>query len=209
MKHTLLKSIGLLALTGVVGLTGCSSTKFTATWQAPDAQLTHIEPGMKVGALVMYPEVPVQRAAEDALAAELTKRGVKGVASYTILGDIKPQNEEAAREAFAKSGAAAVVVMRGIGEQTEVDYRAPTYYHVPSYSGFWGGYYGHSWEMVYEPGYLRTSKVVTVETLVYDLESNTLVWGGRSRTVDPSKLGTFIREIVDEAAKAMRKDGVI
>jgi hypothetical protein len=63
--------------------------------------------------------------------------------------------------------------------------------------------------MVYEPGYLRTSKIVSVETLVYDLKSNQLVWGGRSRTVDPGKLESFIREIVDEAAKKMRQDGVI
>ena len=209
MKHTLLRSIGFLALIGAAGLTGCSSTRFTTTWQAPDTQLTHIEPGATVGALVMYPEVAVQRAAEDALAAELTRRGSKGTASYTILGDIEPQNEAAARQAFAKSGAAAVVVMRGIGEQTEVDYRAPTYYNVPTYSGFWGGYYGHSWTMVSDPGYLRTSKIVTVETLVYDLESNKLVWSGRSRTVDPSKLSSFIKEIVDEAAREMRKAGVL
>jgi hypothetical protein len=27
---------------------------------------------------------------------------------------------------------------------------------------------------------------------------NLLVWGGRNRTQDPTKLGTFTREIVDE-----------
>lgn len=190
-------------------LAGCSTTKFTTTWKAPDVRLTHLEAGAKVGALVMYPEVPVERAAEDALAAELTKRGLKGVPAYSILGDVESRDEASAREAFTKAGALAVVVLRGIGEQTEVDYRAPSYYAMPTYSGFWGGYYGAGWDTVYEPGYLRTSTIVTVETLVYDLKSNQLVWAGRSRTVDPSKLSTFIREIVDEAAKQMRKDGVL
>lgn len=209
MKFSLRSLPALIALTGLVVLTGCSTTEFTTTWKAPDAQLTHIEPGAKVGALVIYPEVPVQRSAEDALAAELTRRGVQGIAAYSILGDIELSDEDAAHEAFTLSGAVAVVVMRGIGEQTEVDYRSPTYYSTPSYRGFWGGYYGYGWNTVSDPGYLRMSKIVTVETLVYDLASNKLVWSGRSRTVDPSKLGSFIKEIVDEAAKEMKKDGVL
>jgi hypothetical protein len=199
----------LLSSVGLLVLTGCSSTQFTTTWNAPDAQLTHIAPGAKVGALVMHPEVALERVVEDALASELTKRGADGIAAYTILGNIEPRNEEAARKAFAEAGAEAVVVMRGMSEQTEVDYRAPTYYSAPTYNGFWGGYYGHSWNMVYEPGYLQTTRIVTVETLVYDLESNELVWAGRSRTVEPSKLNSFIREIVDEVAKEMRKAGVL
>ena len=51
----------LLSSVGLLVLTGCSSTQFTTTWNAPDAQLTHIGPGAKVGALVMHPEVALER----------------------------------------------------------------------------------------------------------------------------------------------------
>lgn len=209
MKSFPTHASALSALVGLAVLTGCSTTQFTTTWKAPDAQLIRLEPGGEVGAMVIHPDVSVERAAEDALAAELTKRGLQGIPAYSIVGNSNVRDEAAVRAAFAKAGAVAVVVMRGIGEETEVDYRAPTYYTVPTYRGFWGGYYGHSWDAVYEPGYLRTSRIVTVETLVYDLQSNKLVWGGRSRTVDPSRLGSFIKEIVDEAVKEMKKDGVI
>jgi hypothetical protein len=208
MNSILRTSVTLVAL---LSLTACSSTRFTTTWKASDAVLINLQPGDSVGALVIHPEVAVRRAAEDALAAELTARGLRGVTAYSILGEAEPRDEAAAREAFAKSGVNAVVVMRGIGEATEVDYVAPSYSHYtsPSYRGFWGGYYGPGWATVYDPGYLRTYKVVTVESLVYDLKTNQLVWGGRSRTVDPRKLDTFIREIVDEAAKEMKKAGVL
>jgi hypothetical protein len=199
----------LVLVATLLGLTGCSTTKFTTTWQAPDAQLTHLQAGDTVGALVLHPEIAARRATEEALAAELTRRGVTGVAAFSILGPTQPEDEEAARQAFAESGAVAVVVMRGVGERTEVDYRAPSYYTVPSYSGFWGGYYGYGWSTVADPGYLRTSRIVSVETLVYDLKSNQLVWGGRSETTDPTKLASFIREIVDEAAREMKKAGII
>ena len=188
---------------------GCSTTRFTSTWKAPDASLTHIEPGSKVGALIMSPDVSLRRAAEDALAAELTKRGVQGMPAYSILGEGDVQDEAEARADFERAGAVAVVVMRGLGEDIEVSYQPPTYYTAPYYGGFWGGYYGHSWNVVQDPGYLQTSRIVTVETLVYDLKSNKLAWGGRSRTTDPSRLGSFIKGIVDEAVKEMKKDGVL
>ena len=199
----------LLIGTAILSLNGCSTTQFTSTWKAPNASLAHIEPGSKVGAMVMHPDVSVRRAAEDALTAELTRRGLQGITGYSILGDTNPRDEGAARAAFTKAGAAAVVVMRGIEEKTQLEYQPPAYNSLPTYPGFWGGYYGVGWDNVYDPGYLRRSKIVTVETLIYDLKSNTLVWAGRSRTVDPSKLGAFIQEIVDEAVKAMQKDGVI
>jgi len=209
MKTPSRHAFALLALTALVALTGCSTTRFTTTWKAPGAQRMHLAPGAKVGALVIHPDVTIEHAGEDALAAELTKRGLHGIPAYSILGDSDVRNEEAARAAFAKAGAVAVVVMRGISAETEVDYRAPSYYAMPPYNGFWGGYYDTSWDMAYSPGYLQTSKVVTVETLLYDLRSNKLIWAGRSRTVDPTRLGSFIREVVDEAAKEMKKDGVI
>ena len=202
-------SLALCASAAVLLLTGCSTTRFTTTWKAPDADLTHLLPGSKVGALVMYPQVPVRRAAEDALASELTRRGLQGVAAYAVLGETDVQNEAAVKEAFAKSGAVAVVVMRGIGTETEVDYVSPTYQTMPANNGFWGGYYGMGWHTVMDPGYLRTSKVVTVETLVYDLKTNKLVWGGQSRTTDPAMLSSFISEVVEEAVKEMKKDGVL
>lgn len=201
-------SIPLVAALLVLA-TGCSTTKFTSTWKAPDATLTHIEPGSKVGALVMHPDESLRRAAEDALAAELTRRGAQGVPAYSILGDGDVEDEAEAQADFEKSGTYVVVVMRGLAEDYEVSYQPPTHYSTPYYGGFWGGYYGNSWGMVHDPGYLRTTRIVTVETLVYDLKSNKLVWGGRSRTTDPDKLGPFMKEIVNGAAKAMKKDGVI
>ena len=50
------------------------------------------------------------------------------------------------------------------------------------YGGFYGGFYGYGWGAAYSPGYLRTDTIVHVETLVYDLNQNKLVWAGQSKT---------------------------
>jgi len=84
------------------------------------------------------------------------------------------------------------------------------YWGGPAYATFWGaGYYGYGWGGVYSPGYIQTDTIVIVETLVYSLPQNKLVWAGQSETTNPSKVGPFIQELVRKAAAEMEKQGLI
>ena len=38
---------------------------------------------------------------------------------------------------------------------------------------------------MYSPSYLRTDTIVNVETLVYDLKADKLVWAGKSESKNP------------------------
>jgi len=204
-----------LAATTVVGLAGCSTTSFNTSWKAPDAKPIEFKAGDKVLAVVMSPNEATRRGAESALARELTKRGLNGVPGYTVVPTevIEAKDKDKAKELVTASGAVGVVAMRVTDKEKEVSGSGPTYmgmpYAGPYYGGFWGGYWGYGWGAAYSPGYLRTDTVVYVETLVYDLKQNKLVWAGQSNTMNPSKAESFIRELVDEAAKEMRKQGLI
>jgi hypothetical protein len=48
-----------------------------------------------------------------------------------------------------------------------------------------------------------------VETLVYSVEQDKLLWAGQSKTTNPSNIQDFIRELSDAAAKEMRKAGFV
>jgi hypothetical protein len=50
---------------------------------------------------------------------------------------------------------------------------------------------------------------VTVETLVYSLEQDKLVWAGRSATTNPDKVAPFVKELAAGAARELRKQGLI
>jgi hypothetical protein len=63
--------------------------------------------------------------------------------------------------------------------------------------------------MAYDPGYLRTDTVVMVETLVYSVTEDKLLWAGRSRTTNPSNVSKFILELSNKAASEMKKAGFI
>jgi hypothetical protein len=103
--------------------------------------------------------------------------------------------------------------MRVIGEKQRVSY-TPGYY-APGYPGFppyymrFSGYWGYGWGAVYEPGYLTTDTVVSVETLVYSLTQDKLLWAGTSKTTNPAKVGPFVSELGEAVANEMTKQGLL
>jgi hypothetical protein len=191
-----------------VSLVACASTGLVSSWKAPDAQPLKGE-GSKVAVVVMTKNESTRRAAEDALAQRITARGGQGVPTYTMMSTAEP-DEAAAKAALEKAGVNAVVVLRPIGSEKEV-YSTPTMYAGPAYGPYWGGYYGYGWGGAWGTGggEIRTDTIVSVETLVYSMKQNKLVWAGQSKTTNPSKIDAFVKEIADAVAKEMKKQGLI
>lgn len=213
MKRTVKPVLVALA---AVAAGACASTTFNSTWKAPDAGPQNMQ-GKKVVAIVMTPDESVRYGAEDVLAQELTKRGVVGVAAYSVIPKELTKDKDRAKEFLEKAGVKGAVAMRVVGKDKELSGSAGGYSPVgigywgsPVYSSFYGGgFYGYGWGGVYMPGYLQTDTIVSVETLVYNLETDKLVWAARSETTNPEKVGTFIRELTAKAAAQMKKDGLI
>ena len=200
-------TLALIILT--MSLTACSSTTMTTTWKDPDSQPLHFQKGDTVIALVMSPNEGVRRPAEDALAKELTSRGIiKGVPAYTIIPTADLRNETQAKAHIEGSGASGVVVMRVVEKSQKVIAPSPAYIG-PRHRSFYGGYYGAGWGAAYDPGYLRTDTIYSIETRLYDLKQGKLVWAGLSDTYNPSNVESVIKEIVDEAVKELVKQGLI
>jgi len=145
-----------LAYVSLVGLltAGCGgpSTTFVSSWRSPKAEPLVIR-GQPVAAVVMVKNEITRKAAEDALAREITHYGAKGIPMYTIFaGQAEEGNEAAARAAVEAAGVKGVVVMRPTGKRTKTEthesYPRPMYngyWGGPMYGGFWGGYYGYGW----------------------------------------------------------------
>ncbi|MDQ2869607.1 MAG: hypothetical protein M3S32_02610 [Acidobacteriota bacterium] len=184
----------------------CATTTFDSTWKDPEAQPIRLT-GQKVAAVFISRNPNVRRRAEDALAREITARGARGVPSYTLLSGEQVRDRDAAKTVFEQQGFAGAVVMRVTGSETQYTYQ-PGFYAGPRYRHFWGGYWGWGWGSVYEPGYLTADRVVSVETLVYSLEQDRLIWAAHSRTVDPQRIGDFVSELAAAVSKQMLSDGV-
>ena len=52
---------------------------------------------------------------------------------------------------------------------------------------------------------IRTYTVVSVETLVYSLRQNKLVWGGQSTTTNPASVDRLVHDTAAKVAKLERQ----
>jgi hypothetical protein len=201
----LIRNLTLVAM--VLSLGACvASTTFSSTWKAPDAQA--VSPvGKTVAALFVTRDEGQRRAAEDILAADLTARGAHGIASYTLVPNAQRGDVEAVKATLKQAGVQGVVVMRVVGKDQTITY-TPGYVAPPYYGGF-GPYWGYGWGRAYDPGYLQTDTYISVETLIYSLNQDKLLWAGTSRTANPSNLNKLIQEVADAAAKQMTEQGFL
>lgn len=204
------KLVAVLVAAGATAVAGCASTSFNTTWKAPGAGPLDIKTGDKVLAVVISPNESTRRGAEAALVSELDGRGLSAIPAYTVIPQDAVQDQKKAQPYIDKSGARWAVVMRATGKDQEIS--GSTGMYGPGwggYGGFYGGFWGYGWGGAYSPGYLQTDTIVHVETLFYDLNTDKLVWAGQSSTMNPSQAEGMIRELVDESAKQMKKEGLI
>lgn len=207
---TRLTQLFSMILTAVV-LGACASSPFVASWKAPDAGPLEVA-GSKVAAVVMMEDMASRRVAEDVLAREITARGAEGVALYAILPDVDPKDEQAVRAALERQNVQGIVAMRPVGTEQQIVVE-PIMYTGPLYGRFWGGYYDYGWASPWGPivtgSEIRTNTIVHIETLVYSLRQNKLVWVGQSKTTNPANVNRLVRDTASKVAKELGRQGLI
>jgi len=191
-------------LAGAASIASCATTTFVSTWKAPDAQSLKGE-GNKVLAVVMTQNQSSRLSAEEALAREITRLGAQGIPAYTLLQDEPTKDEAAAKEVLEKAGIAVIVVMRPTGKEQQISSTPAaggTYWH--------GGYYGYGWRGAYGTGVnIQTDTILYIETLVFSMKQNKLVWSAQSKTTNPTKVDALVLEVADAVAAELKKEGLI
>jgi hypothetical protein len=177
-----------------------AAPKFRMVWKTPEVSQLNFA-GKKVAALVITDDQSLQMSGEEALTRELNARGVTGLSTYRVVPREELRNAEKARPWFERAGAQGVVALRPVSLEKSRAKR--TFIWSGYYQEFWG-YYGYSWQTV-TPVSTSDTTIVVVETLIYDLARNRLVWAATSETKNPKNLQTFITELIDGVVREMRK----
>jgi hypothetical protein len=192
-----------IVLTAVTLLFGRSS-KLIASWRNPSyapAQKFH-----RVLAMGFSNKMEVRADFEDALAAELTSKGLEAVAGNTIL--LRPPGTQLdltyLREQIRANQIEAVVVSRLVKVDKTVTYTPGTAYFMPyPYYNTFYGYYGTLYPV--------EEKKVRVETNVYltTAPDGQLIWTGTTDTLNPSNVHSAIKGLVNLLVAKMQKDDVL
>ena len=190
----------------LVGVTLVSAApKFTSAWRSSEAGLVSFA-GKKVAALVISQDESLRVSGEESLARELAARGLQSVATYRIAPKEELRSAERAKVWFEKANVEGVVAMRPVSNEQRTTYNPGTWTN-PYYSTLWG-YYGYGWVSLYIPGSVDRDTVVVVETTIYSVPRNQLLWAAVSETKNPKGLQQFVGELVKESVKELQKQGL-
>jgi len=198
MKNLILTmSIALLMM-------GCASTTIEKSWKEPSASITNNTKN-KTFVIALVKDEVSRRVIEDILVSRL---GNNADASYkTITSEmLKNANENALNEQLLKGKFTHVLLMR------LADVEKDTYYVEGTTTAYYGGYglyYGYGAGYYSSPGYYTTDKNYFVETTVFSVNPNKLLWTATTKTVNPTNMDRTVNEIADVVSQRMRKDGFL
>jgi len=199
----------------LLGLISCSSnTKMYERWHDKDYTGAKLKKVLVVG---LFKDDIQRRSFEANFVKQVDPSGKKAVAGYTLMPEEKDfDDKEELLAAVNKVGADSVLItsFKGVIEKDrEV---APRVDYVPRMGAGYGrygygyrGYYGSTYEAVYRPGYTVTDTIVQLETRVYSVETEKLVWAGKTKSVNASSGEKIVNELVKLLVKDMKESGLI
>jgi hypothetical protein len=189
--------IGLLA--------GCSpSTQITKSWTDPSLSAATVKPFNKVLVIAQLKDDSTRRIAEDKIVASSSRGNF--IQSYNYLQPSE-QEENLVIANLLDDGIDGIILMR----LTDVE-KTTTYTPGTSYYGGWGyrsGYYGGYGYGYGTPGYYSEDKTYYVETNIYDVKTNKLLWSGTTSTLNPSKLNETLDAIIAAVKTELNNKGLL
>jgi hypothetical protein len=204
-----------LLLAVALGSAGCASnTGFASTWRNPSVQSIHFT---KVLAVAISNDESFRRRFEDEMAAAIQNNGkAKGIPAYSVFSAAELRDTTVAKAKAVAAGIDGVVTIRVVAVDKEERYvpgPSVTYTGGGIYGGGYAGrpwgYSNFGWTTVSSPGYLVTDKQVQVETHIYSLTEDKLIWAGRSKTVNPGSVAELVDEVGLAVGDELRREGLI
>ena len=175
----------LVSIAVAIAAVSCGTqTSLVQRWSEP----SYVgKPGEKMMIVALAQNERNAKTWEDAFGQALKTVKVQPIAGTSVIPFGSAPDSSTFRSAVHNAGANLLAVTRLVDvEKEQVYVPGSTYYTpAPAYYGYYGYYYS-SWGMASTPGYYETQHVYKVETNLYDVATEKLVWSGLTETVDPS-----------------------
>lgn len=217
-----MNNLSRIIVFGIVALlvAACSSTTMSGSWSDPEFK-NQVKNVYIIG---IAKNQTTRRVFEDAFSGHLGTKGVRTVSSYKDL----PNSEEATREDIIKGmtdeGCDSVLLTKLVGQRQETvttpgrvsGYSSGGYGNRGGYYGNrgghynnWGSYYGRSHDVVYTPPTSTEFTILTIESVLYDLKTEKMIWSGQLETVVEQNIDKNVKDFVNEVSKDMTDKGII
>jgi len=147
---------------------------------------------------------------EDRFAGELQGRGNDAFQSYTIIPFEQLRDKEVVKSKIRSSGADTVLISRLVDTKTIESYRPGLItvvpFVLPDYYYGWWGYYN---VVFADYGYTGDVTVAYIETNLYDVKTEKLIWSGHSKTERTYGEQELITAFIQRMIKKLSSAGII
>jgi len=195
----------LFCIVLMAALAGCATTQVTSVWKDPGYQ----GPPRKTMVLGMAKQTVNRRVFEDEFVRQLKARGTEAFVSYTLLPDKLESDHAAIAAIMQKQGADTLLISQLRSHKTKKTYVPGTIDTMPGYYGRWSHYYGYGYEAMYTPGYVVEDDYAIVETNLYDIKGDKLLWSAASETEIKGSNQDMITSFIQIMVKTMVEQKVL
>jgi len=190
-----MKTKTFLALCLIAFMVACApATKLEKSWADPSLNAETVKSMTKVLVVAALPDQSSVRIAEDKIVAQL--KNIQGIQSYTYLTSADTDQKQVA-EKLKKDGFDGVILFRLKEVQKSTSYTPGTAY---------GGWYGYRYA---SPGYYTENENFLVETNLYSLVTDKLLWSGTTSTLNPTSLDKTMDQIIATIRFELQKKGFL
>lgn len=208
MNSSILKFHYLIAVAVCLPLlSSCTNTKITSVWMDSEKAGTTFNDILIIG---IADEEHNRRLFEEQFTSQLKAAGIQTSVSYTLLPQGIDINRDTVSAAIEGKTVDAVIVTHLVAVEEETVYR-PSMDYQPAY-GYYNGlysYYPHVHTYVHQPGYYTTHDIVKLETNLYEVATEQLVWSAQSSSFAPESAKEVIDELVNLVIKDLQQKGLI
>jgi hypothetical protein len=193
-----------LCATLMLSFVACSpKAKVNSSWVDPSLKGYNANNVLVMG--VTKDEIR-QKLYENVFVDQLAKNNVRAMAGYKVIGTVSEPNREIIEAAIKKTGASSVLITDVVDKKSETHtFRGSTYYRPTGYYG----YYGRAFTRVHVSASDVTNTVVRLESHLYDVSTDSLVWSAQSEAVNPELLRTDFERLIGLLVADMKEKGLI
>ena len=203
--------VGVRCLMGASVLMSCGTTSMLKSWSDPAYTGGKMRRVLVIG---VGRNASLRKQFEDAFVARLARSGIQAQPSYPLLPDAAAIRKETVVPHVVQRAVTHVLVARVVDHKTVAEYVPPTVTstYVPAYPSYyygWHSYYDMSYAAVVSPGYTYETEYVHVETNVYDVGTEKLIWSGLTETELGGRAEAKIQEFIDAITSYMSQAKLI
>jgi hypothetical protein len=183
-------------------ITSCASTTIIDNWK-DEAYKGNAE---NIVVIMVARTEYLRNMFEGRFAAELRARGNNAIQSNKIVTFEQLPDKELVKSKIKSTDADTVLIARLVNSKTIEGYVPGAIHGVPIGHSYWGTYYA----VVYvDYGYSDNIEVAYIETNLYDVKTEKLIWSAHSKTERTQGEQQLVNTFIDIIVKKMSSDKII